>query len=296
VTTRKLHDGEVDIDDKIVRRLLVTQFPHLAALPLQRANSTGTVNAIYRLGDDMYVRLPRVHHWAGGLLKELRWLPTLGPQLPLAVPEPVATGEPDSSYPFPWAVYRWLPGETYAIDQVRDEPKDGVELAQFVSSLRNIDPSGAPRSSRSRPLHLQDAETRIAIDASGDLVDPDATLAAWETSLQGPAWNGNPEWTHGDLIPPNVLVHNGRLRAVIDFGSVGAGDPAVDVIPAWSVFGAAGREAFRSALDVDEDTWIRGRGLALHQALLIIPYYRETNPDFVAMAVRTVEHVLADSQ
>jgi aminoglycoside phosphotransferase (APT) family kinase protein len=296
VTIRKLHDGEVDIDDEIVRRLLLTQFPHWAARPLERVTSTGTVNAIYRLGDELYVRLPRVRRWAGGLQNELRWLPALAPHLPLAVPEPVATGEPDASYPFSWAVYRWLDGETFAIDRVRDERQAAVALAQFVSSLRNIDHSGAPQSSRARSLPAQDAETRTAIEASGALVDSEATLAAWETSLYGPAWAGNPVWTHGDLIPHNLLVHDGRLRAVIDFGSAGAGDPAVDVIPAWSVFGAAGREAFRSALDVDEHTWVRGRGLALHQALLIIPYYRETNPDFVAMAIRTVEHVLADSR
>jgi aminoglycoside phosphotransferase (APT) family kinase protein len=296
VTTEKLHDGEVDIDDGIVHGLLLTQFPQWAALPLHRVNSTGTVNAIYRLGDDMYVRLPRVHRWAGGLQNELRWLPTLAPQLPLAVPEPVATGEPDAGYPFSWAVYRWLEGETFAIDRVRDEGQDAVALAQFISSMRNIDPSGAPQSTRARSLSTLDAETRTAIVASGALVDPDATLAAWETGLHGPAWTGTPVWTHGDLIPPNLLVHDGRLRAVIDFGSVGAGDPAVDVIPAWSVFGTGGREAFRSALDVDEDTWVRSRGLALHQALLIIPYYRETNPDFVTMAIRTVEHVLADSR
>ena len=294
MTAEKLHDLEVDIDLEIVRRLLVTQFPHWADRSLHRLNSTGTVNAIYRLGDDLYVRLPRVHRWARSLRNELRWLPTLAPQLPLAVPDPVATGKPGAGYPFSWAVYRWLDGETFAIDRVRDERQAGVDLAQFISSLRNIDPSGAPRSTRARPLHLQDAETRTAIEASGASVDAVPALAVWDASLRAPAWDGNPMWAHGDLIPPNLLLRDGRLRAVIDFGSVGVGDPAVDVIPAWSVFGAAGRAALRAALDVDDATWARARGLALHQALLIIPYYRETNPDFVAMAKRTVEHVLAD--
>lgn len=293
MTARKMHDDEVDIDVGLVHRLLAAQFPHWSERPIDEVQSTGTVNAMYRLGDDLCVRLPRVRGWADDLEKELQWLPALAPQLPLAVPEPVARGEPDAGHPFAWAIYRWLEGETFAIDRV-DEREAATDLAQFVTMLRRIDSSGAPRSRRDKSLRVKDPESRAAIESRRGVIDTDAVTAAWETSLRAPAWDGTPVWTHGDLVPPNLLVADGRLRAVIDFGNVGAGDPAIDVIAAWSVFGPDGRRAFRSALDVDDATWVRARGFALHQALLIIPYYPETNAALVAMATRTVEEVLAD--
>lgn len=291
-----MHDGEVDVDVEQVRRLLVTQFPDWAALPLHVVHSTGTVNTIYRLGDEMCVRLPRVQRWAGALERELQWLPILAPHLPLAVPEPIARGDPGVGYPFPWAIYRWLEGETFASDRIGDEGQAAADLARFVGQLRRINPSGAPLSRRDTPMRLRDAEARAAIGSLRGIVDTAAATAAWETSLRAPAWDGNPAWTHGDLLPPNLLVSGGRISAVLDFGNVGIGDPAVDVIPAWSVFSNGGREAFRGALNIDDATWTRGRGFALHQALLIIPYYPETNPAFVTMATRTVEAVLADNE
>ena len=164
VTTRKMHDGEVDIDVDLVRRLLDTQFPHWAGLPLAAVPSAGTVNAIYRLGDDMCVRLPRVHRWAGDLEHEVRWLPRLAPQLPLVVPEPIATGRPSQGFPLPWAIYRWLRGETLASAGVGDEREAAADLARFVAALRRIDPSGAPRSGRDRPLRVR--ETRRGLPSS----------------------------------------------------------------------------------------------------------------------------------
>jgi aminoglycoside phosphotransferase (APT) family kinase protein len=293
----KLHDGELDIDATLVRRLLAAQVPEWADLPLAAVPSTGTVNAVYRLGDEMYVRIPRIRHWAADLDKELRWLPRLAPRLPLAVPEPLATGRPSPDFPLPWAVYRWLGGEPWPGAGATDGPDEApaaVDLAGFVAALRSVDVSGAPRSTRDRALAARDAETRGAIDQTRGLLDTDAVTAAWEASLAGPAWVGRPVWTHGDLLPPNMLVRGGRIHAVIDWGNAGAGDPALDVLPAWSTFDDIGRDAFRRALGVDDPTWLRARGFALHQALLIIPYYRDTNPAFVAMAMRTVDRVLAD--
>lgn len=290
----RMHAGEVDIDADLVRELLDAQFPDLAALPIRELRSTGTVNAIYRIGADRYARLPRVRDWADDLANEAHWLPQLAPLLPLSVPEPVAIGRPAAGYPFQWAVYRWLDGQTYAPDLVSDEHQAARDLAGFVLALRRIRLAGAPRSRRDQPLRLRDAGTRTAIAALGAAFDKPAVTAAWESALTAPGWDGEPVWNHGDLLPPNLLVRDGRLTAVIDFGSVGVGDPAVDVIPAWSVFGQSGRETFRAALDADGPTWARARGLALHQALLVIPYYVETNPGFVEMATRTIEAVLAD--
>jgi aminoglycoside phosphotransferase (APT) family kinase protein len=288
----KLHDGEVDIDPGLVGRLVATQFPELAGLPVRAVFSTGTVNAIYRLGDQLYVRLPRLREWADGVDREWHWLPRLAPRLSLRVPEPIGRGQPTSSYPFPWTICRWIEGQPYADALVDDERQAAGDLARFVAELRRVDPAGAPRSGR-QPLRELDVGTRAAISASGAVIDRDAATAAWERALEAPAWDGTPVWIHSDLLRPNLLVHGGRLHAVIDFGAVGVGDPATDVIAAWSVFGPAGRATFRAALDVDDGTWERARGIALHQAAAIIPYYAETNPGFVALARRTVEEILA---
>jgi aminoglycoside phosphotransferase (APT) family kinase protein len=288
----KMHVAEVTIDEEIVARLVMTQFPHLADLPIREVQSTGTVNAIYRLGDHLYVRLPRVPSWAKDLEKELNWLPKLAPFLSLRVPEPVAKGRPASEYPIPWAIYRWIDGQPYRDDLVYDEHLAAAELAQFVTELRRIDPRGAPRGGR-KPLRELDAATRLAIEASRSVIDSDAVTAAWASALEAPIWDGTPVWIHTDLLQPNLLVDRGRLCAVLDFGGVGVGDPAADLIAAWSVFNQPGRATFRGALDVDDGIWNRARGYALHQALLIIPYYAQTNPGFVALAKRTVEQVLA---
>jgi aminoglycoside phosphotransferase (APT) family kinase protein len=289
----KMHDDEVDIDAGLVGRLVAEQFPHLADLPITEVRSTGTVNAIYRLGDRLCARLPRVAEWAPDLDREWRWLPELAPRLPLRVPEPVGRGRPGGSYPFSWAIYGWIDGQPYADELVDDERRAAEDLARFVVDLRRIDPVGAPRGGR-RPLRELDAVTREVIESARGVIDGDAAVAAWERALRAPAWAGSPVWIHSDLLRPNVLVRDGRVCAVIDFGGVGVGDPAADVIAAWSVFGRAGRGVFRAALEVDDGTWERARGFALHQAALIVPYYVETNPGFVASARRTIVEVLAD--
>lgn len=290
----KLHEGEVDIDPALVERLLADQFPQLAELPLRAVESTGTVNAIYRLGEDLCVRLPRLARWAKGLERELRWLPRLAAHVSLAIPEPVARGAPAHGYPFAWAIYRWIEGEAYADRLVDDEVQAASDLARFVTELRRLDPTGGPPGGR-KPLRQLDEITRAALAAAGGAIDAGAALAFWERALEAPPWEGDAVWIHTDLLRPNLLVEGGRLRAVIDFGGAGVGDPAADVIAAWSVFGPRGREAFRRCLDVDEGAWGRARGYALHQAALIIPYYRQTNPAFVELAERTVEQVLEDA-
>jgi aminoglycoside phosphotransferase (APT) family kinase protein len=288
-----MHDGEVGIDAGLVRRLVAVQFPALAGLPVRAVRSTGTVNAIYRLGDDLCARLPRLQRYTSDLVDELRWLPWLAPHLSLQVPEPVAVGHPASGYPFPWAIYRWIDGQPYADELVGDERRAAADLARFVAELRTIDPvAGAPRAGR-RPLRELDAATRTAIDSLRTVIDRDAATAAWEHALRAPAWHGTPVWIHTDLLRSNLLVDGGRLSAVIDFGAAGVGDPAADVIAAWSAFGRVGRQTFRAALGVDDGTWNRARGFALHQAVLIIPYYAETNPVFAASAKRTVGEILA---
>jgi len=290
---RKLHEGEVDIGPDLVARLVSEQFPRFANLAIRAVESTGTVNAIYRLGDRLCIRLPRLRKYAEGLKCELRWLPKLAPHLSLRVPEPIATGHAGSGYPFVWAIYSWIDGDAYRDDLVRDEREAAETLARFVLELRRVSPLAAPQGGR-QPLRDLDAVTRAAIASSGDAVETGPLTDAWESALEAPEWNGTPVRIHSDLLRPNLIVDGGRLRGVIDFGSAGAGDPAADVVPAWSVFGPVGRAAIRSALEVDDGTWHRARGYALHQAALIIPYYADSNPEFVALAQRTVSEVLAD--
>ena len=290
----KMHDGEADIDAGLVGRLVAAQFPRLAGLPVTPFRSTGTVNAIYRIGDRLCARLPRVARYASDLETESRWLPRLAPVLPLRVPEPVAQGQPGDGYPWRWAIYRWIDGQPYADELVGDEGQAARDLARFVTGLRRAGTAGAPRAGR-RPLRQLDAGTRAAIESAGDDVDRDAVMAAWELALEAPAWDGvTPAWIHADLLRPNLLVDGGRLRAVIDWGAAGAGDPATDLIAAWAVFGPAGREAYRGMLGPDDGAWDRARGIALHQAVMLIPYYRETNPGMAALGRRTVGQVLAD--
>lgn len=290
----KMHDDELHIDAELVRRLVAAQFPRLAGLPVREVQSTGTVNAIYRLGDELYARLPRVPRYVTGLEREWRWLPELAPGLPLRVPEPAGLGQPTAEYPLTWVIYDWIDGRPYADELIDDERQAARDLARFVAELRHTAlAAGAPAGGR-RALAQLDAGTRASLEAAAAVIDTRAALAAWESALQAPAWDGQPAWIHADLLRPNLLVAGGRLRAVIDFGSVGVGDPATDVIPAWAVFGPAGRAAFRDALGVDDATWHRARGIALAQAAALIPYYSVSNPAFAALGRRTVEQVIAD--
>ena len=295
--TTLMHDGELLIDEALVARLLAEQLPEFAGLAVRSWPSTGTVNAIFRLGDHLTARLPRLQRYAVALAREAAWLPRLAPRLSLRVPEPVAVGRPTTEYPCVWAVYRWLDGVSWGDGVVVDERAMATALAGFVGELRALDPGGGPPAGRA-PLRELNVRTRAAIEAARGAIDAEAALAAWTRALAAPAWDGVPAWIHGDLMRPNLLVVDGRLDAVIDFGGAGVGDPALDLVAAWSVFGPAGRAAFGEALRhdprLDAGAWARARGYALHQASLIVPYYAVSNPAFAAEAVRIVGEVLGD--
>jgi aminoglycoside phosphotransferase (APT) family kinase protein len=299
MSSGKMHVDEINTDVSLVRRLMAAQFPRWAGLTITPVPSAGTDNALYRLGDDMVVRLPRIHWAVGQVDKEHRWLPRLAPLLPLAIPVPLARGRPGEDYPNYWSVYRWIEGRTATVENLADPRQAATELAQFISALQRIDPTNGPppgqhNSYRGVPLALSDADTRAAIAALNDKLDGGALTAAWEAALQAPAWPGPAVWIHGDLQSGNLLTKHGRISAVIDFGCLGVGDPACDLIVAWNLFSAESRGVFRAALGVDDATWARGRGWALSFGLIALPYYQTTNPVLAGIARHVIDEVLDD--
>ena len=290
----RMHDDEVETDCELARRLLASQYPHWADLPIERVRSAGTDNAMYRLGDTMAVRLPRIHWAIESVAKEQRWLPVLAPHLPLAVPIPIAKGEPEEAFPYPWGVVQWLPGETPMPGALSDPAQAALDLADFVRALQSVDPNGGPQHHRGRPVRFQDEAVRKGVAGLRDEVDGDAVLDAWSRILAAPDYDGPPVWFHGDLAYLNLLARDGTLCGVIDWGTCAVGDPAGDTIAAWSLLPPEARAVFRDALDIDDATWQRGKGWAL-TGVFGIPYYRDTNPLLAANARRGIEAVLADN-
>ena len=291
-----MHPDMHPIDDDLVRGLIAAQFPQWTELAIERWPSGGTVNAMYRLGDDMAVRLPLVAGGAKDVAMEQNWLPRLASRLPVAIPEVLGAGQPAEEYPWPWSVYRWLAGEHPQVGALRQPVQLAKELAGFVAAMRTITLPGAPRAHRGGAIASLDAPTRAAIQQLRGIpeedVDCDAVTAVWEKALEA-SGEDEPVWLHADLIPGNLLLDGGRLSAVIDFGCMGIGDPACDLFPAWNLLPSEAREVFREALGVDDATWIRGRGRTLSQALIALPYYRTTNPAMADNARHVIREVLA---
>ena len=290
-----MHANEIETDHTLVRRLLAGQFPQWAALPIELVDSFGTDHDIYRLGDWLAVRLPRIEWAIGQAAKEAQWLPKLAPHLPLAVPMQVAMGRPTEGYPFEWSVCEWLPGED-ATDTLEDLEQAAVDLAGFVKALREIETAGAHQrhpGGRGGPLFEGDEQVRRSILQLGDRIDGVAASRSWDESLSAAPWRGEEVWVHGDLLPGNLLVVDGHLSAVIDFGGLNVGDPACDLQPAWNIFAGDSRSRFRSELAADDDSWLRGRGWALYQAVSALGYYWDSNPGMVRQASSALEQILS---
>jgi len=290
-----MHEDELDVDAGLARRLLASQFPDWAELPLVPVLPAGTDHAIFRLGEHMSVRLPRREGIEAQVHLEAEWLPKLAPHLPLAIPAPLAIGLPDDDYPFRWGVSSWLPGGPATGSRLRDAGEAAVDLARFVAALQRIDGVGAPAAGRGAPLATRDRQTRIWLaDLDGGL-DTAAVKAIWEESLAAPVWDGQPLWVHGDLDSRNLLATDGRLSGLVDFGLLGVGDPACDVGAAWKLFSGASRKRFRAELSVDDATWTRARGHVLSQSLGALSYYTlENNAVLVTEARRWLAEVLSD--
>lgn len=292
-------EGQIDIGIDIAVHLLTTQFPHWSDLPIAPIKSGGTDNALFSLGEDMVIRLPRATWATQQVDKEQEWLPRLAPQLPLAIPVPLAHGKPDELYPWSWSVYKWIEGEDLHTAKIDDQGKMGRDLAAFIKALQRIDASGGPHSGKDNNyrgvrLRMLDPTVRRSIDELEGLIDTDAASRAWDEALETPVWERDPVWVHGDLQAGNLLAHDGKLSSVIDFGLAGVGDPACDLIVAWNLLDSKYRDIFRSELGADDATWGRGRGWALYTGLVALPYYLHTNPVIVKTSRHVIGEVLAD--
>lgn len=303
LSTGDLPSDQVDVDAGLVGRLVATQFPRWARLPVTPVGKPGVDNMTFRLGTTMLIRLPRFPRWVGQVVREQRWLPRLAPHLPLPIPVPLAQGEPGAGYPFPWSVYQWLGGEDATRETLTNDEQAARQLAEFIGALQRIDPTDGPppewsngfrgvalADRRDSPVVRWRVEGRIA--ALRGLADTEALTAIFSSAVAAPVPTGPPVWIHGDPAPGNLLATDGRLSAVIDFGTLAVGDPACDLIGAWTLLTPDGRRTYRELLSIDDATWARGRGWAL-SALLPAPAAL-ADIDRAAVARRGLDELIAD--
>lgn len=260
------------LDENLVRRLVAEQFPHWGGLPVRAIVPGGNDNRTFRLGDELTVRLPSAEGYVAAVEKEQRWLPVIARHVPLPVPEPVAAGMPGSGYPFLWTINRWMPGESALTAPVDDLARFGLDVARFLRALQTTPIDGAPVAGahsfwRGADLRHYDEETRRTVAGLGGRVDAGAVLAVWDAGLSAP-FTGTPVWFHGDVAPGNLLVEDGRLAAVIDFGTSGVGDPACDLYLAWTYLDAPARRGYREAFGADDGMWARGRAWVMWKSLI----------------------------
>lgn len=286
------------IDEHLARRLVDGQFPQWADLPITPVELSGIDNRTFRLGEQMTVRLPSALGYALQVDKEQTWLPLLAPHLPLPIPTPVARGVPGEGYPYGWSVYRWIEGESAAVGTIGDLPTFATTLAGFLVALQRVDAAEGPGPGphnffRGGSLSTYEDEALRAIEALRDDVPGNAVRTVWDDAM-AVTWEGEPVWFHGDIATGNLLVRDGRLSAVIDFGTSGVGDPACDMVIAWTLLSGPSRDAFRRTLRVDRGTWSRGRGWALWKALIMLVDERDRDPRAAAVSRGVIERVVAD--
>lgn len=293
-----MHADQAELPVAVVARLAAEQFPQWQDRELHPVASTGTVNALFRLGEDVVLRFPLQPRTDEAMLesltKEQDNARRIAGATRLEVPEPLGIGRPGEGYAGWWTAYRWIDGATAGDENVHDQVRFAEDLAQLVLALQAMDVAGRSWDGHSRggPLSTRSAGVRQALAQSTELTDVPALTRVWERCLAAGRGDQPDVWLHGDLMPGNLLVRDGRLAAVIDCETVCVGDPAVDLIPAWNLMTATGRSAYRRALAVDDATWERGRGWAIAQAIVALPYYVDSNPVMASTARRTLVAVL----
>ncbi|WSQ14557.1 aminoglycoside phosphotransferase family protein [Streptomyces sp. NBC_01231] len=293
-------DGRAGIDAALVKRLIAAQFPQWTGLAVTPVEVDGWDNRTYRLGDDMTVRLPTAAGYVPAVGKECEWLPRLAASLPVAIPTILAQGAPGEGYPFPWSVRGWLKGQTSSPERIADLTRFAIAVADFVLALQRCDVVGGPAAGEhswyrgASPAHYDD-ETRRCLAVLDGRVDTRRASEVWDAALAA-EWHGAPVWFHGDIAGGNLLVMDGKLTAVIDFGTSGVGDPACDLVIAWTMFSGASREAFRNTVGQDDGMWARARGWALWKALLVLSECIDTDEALAASSRPVLDEVLADHE
>jgi aminoglycoside phosphotransferase (APT) family kinase protein len=288
----------VNIDIDLVRSLIADQFSQWSELPISPVQHQGHDNRTFRLGDDMSVRLPSADQYAAHVETEYVWLPRLVNDLPLPIPVPLAMGSASDAFPRPWMINQWIDGEAASLDRIDDLSQFASDLARFLNTLQSLDASKAPAPGpdnffRGDSLSVYDAQTRACIHELGDVIDSSAATTIWEAATSTECHSA-PVWIHGDVAVGNLLVKNGRLGAVIDFGQLAAGDPSCDITIAWTLFSGVSRERFCTELAVDEATWVRGRGWGLWKALLLLQGALPTDHDEAVTQKRIVDDILGE--
>ena len=292
-----MHENELEIDEHLVRSLLKSQCPQWANLPLKAIVSSGTDNALFRLGNEYVVRLPRIE-WTTGSInhsinKEYEWLPKIARFLKIPISEPLFKGNPGKSYPWTWIVTKWNEGHNPNFEKGNEYELLAKDLANFLNELHKISLANGPKSRRGVHLKELDTETKKALSELKGEVDTESLSLLWEHFTNVTPWRKEPVWVHGDYLPGNILVQSNRLSAVIDFSDVGIGDPACDLVIAWSLLKSHSRKVFKENLEnIDDNTWERGRGWALSIALIMLPYYKNSNPVLATLARQMIKKVL----
>ncbi|WP_105418924.1 aminoglycoside phosphotransferase family protein [Neorhizobium sp. T25_27] len=288
----------VEIDVPLVRGLIAEQFPEWAGLDVRPVTNGGWDNRTFHLGDSMSVRLPSAERYVAQVEKEHRFLPALGPRLPLPIPVPLGLGKPGGGYPWPWSVYAWIAGDRSSLQAIADLTVFAEDVAVFLLALWKIDASDGPPAGthnffRGGSLEVYDAETRRSIDILSGEIDVPLITEIWERALAS-TWKNTPVWVHGDVAEGNLLVRGGRLAAVIDFGSSGTGDPACDLVIAWTLFDEPAARAFRNRVGLDAETWERARGWCLWKALITVAGEPGTNPLVKEQHRRWIDRIVSD--
>ena len=286
----------VNIDASLVARLIEEQFPAWSDLEIRPVKASGHDNRTFHLGEGMSVRLPSAVGYVSQVEKEQRWLPILSKQLSLPISQPIAMGCPNDAYPWPWSVNQWIDGEALLHSRVEDLEQLARDLGSFLMELQSIDATEGPQAGvhnfyRGGSLSVYDDDSRTAIANNIEIFDAEVLRAIWETALAS-AWNREPVWVHGDVAPGNLLVQDGKLCAVIDFGVLGVGDPACDAAMAWTFFDASSREIFKQALHMDEETWDRARGWALWKALITYDGNKDMDKERAEEAYHVIHTVM----
>ena len=292
---KTLHKKEAKLSLEVVKQLLEEQFPDWSHYGIEPFDHQGTDNVMLKLGEDKIIRLPRSQRSEESLKKECLWLAKIESGLSIEIPHIIGVGCPSEQYPFQWVIVNYLEGSSPSDNNFLDLAQAATDLGHFIKELQRVDTTDAPLCSRKSPSMSSDKETRQLIPALSDVFDAKEITQLWEAALEIPPWKKDPVWLHGDIHAGNLLVQNGKITGVIDFGMSGVGDPARDLMVGWMLFKEDSRKTFRDGVEPDEAMWDRARGCALHFGIMAYSYYKNRDPFLAGLAQKTLEEVIKDS-